>query len=407
MVIAAAVFIFKYAVNAPVVDEWDLTHVVLGGMTLGEWTFTRLNEHLFIPANAAWYVIMKGSGLEFRAGMIVNLIAHVGATIILLRTAHRLRGRSSIADLVLPALLLNWGHAYNLLMSYQIAFGLFAIFAAVMLWVIATAEVGREGHTANRASLALLLLMLNGGMGIALVPMLTLWIAVLAWRAKTALPFVLLAMALVYTAFALLGAPKVSATPTESLPLERVAWCVVQYLGMGTGLWYDGPHWPRNGRIIAAVYIAVAIALTVAMLRRRDGGRSAGFLAFLLGHFAIALGIALSRGGGIAERYVTISAVGAAAAYLALVSLGPWPRWVTLAAAAFAMMLFAANVSPGSKYGHAHRSLYRDFERDLRDGMTAAELCDKYAKRLRVGSNLIPAIERLKTHGIREFGDAK
>ncbi len=401
--LAALAYILRFSVNAPVVDEWDLTHVVLGGMTFTEWSFTRLNEHLFIPANAIWYGVMKLSGLDFRAGMIVNLLLHTSAAIILMRAARHLRGRNTLADLILPAALLHWGHAYNLLMSYQIAFGFFALSAAVMLDAIASAEAGQERRTAIRASLALLLLMLSGGMGIAFVPVLGLWIVVLAWRSRSVWPFCILALAGVYTAYALLAAPKVSATPTDAIPLGRLLWCMAQYLGIGTGLWYDGPHWTRNGIIIASAYLLVTMILAVVTLRRRDGGRTAGFLCFLLGHFAIALGIAVSRGGGIAERYVTISAIGVAAAYLGLVSC--WPDWARHVGIVLAVALFAINVGPGQRYGHGHRALYRHLERDLRSGMPAEALVAKYAKALRVGDNLMPALLRLKTHHIREFND--
>ena len=403
---AALGYILRFSVNAPVVDEWDLTHVLLGGMTLWDWSFTRLNEHLFIPANAVFYLLHKVSGLDFRVGTIANLLAHTAAAIILLRTARRLRGRTSLADLILSAALLHWGHAYNLLMSYQLAFGLFAVSAAIMLWVIATAEPEMEGRTATRGSFALLLLMLNGGMGIAFVPALAVWIGVLAWKAKRILPFALLALAGMYAAIALFGATKASATPNETIPLGRLAWCVVQYLGIGSGLWYDGPHWPRNGIIIAAGYAIILGCLVIATLRRRDGGRSAGFLLFLLGHFAVAGGIAVSRGGGLAERYVTISAIGIVAAYLGALSCGPPTAWLKWLGLAVAIALFTANIAPGEHYGYDLRSLYRRLERDLRAGVPIGFLRDKYQTLLRVGDNLEPALERLRTHKIREFTDA-
>lgn len=405
---AALSFVLRFAANGPVVDEWDLTQVVLGGMTLSEWTFTRLNEHLFIPANALWYMTMTVSGLNFRAGMIINLLLHLTASIMLLAAARRIRGTTSLLDLAFPAAMLHWGHAYNLLMSYQLAFGLFALSASAMLWVIATAKPGHERRTALRGSLVLLVLMLNGGMGIAFVPPLTIWILVLAWRARALGPVAFVLLAAGYTLWALLSAPDVAAAPKGPLPIGQLAWCVVQYLGMGLGLWYDGPHWPRNGLVLTSAFLVMAIGLMVACIRLSDGGRSAGLLAFLAGHLAVAAGIAYSRGGGIAERYVTISAVGLCGLLLAGIHLMPrLPRIVTAIFGALIMLLILVNASAGERYGQTHRAIYRSFERDLREGMPARYLCDKYQTLLRVGDNLIPALERLKTSPIPLYGNLK
>jgi hypothetical protein len=141
----------------------------------------------------------------------------------------------------------------------------------------------------------------------------------------------------------------------------------------------------------------------VSTIRRHDGGRSAGFLLFLLGHFAVAGGIAVSRGGGLAERYVTISAIGVAAAYLGWLSCASVPKWLGLS---LAVVLFTANIGPGQHYGHDHRSLYRGLESDLRGGMPIGFLRDKYQTLLRVGENLEPALERLRSHRVREFAHA-
>src|SRR5262245_46362048 len=93
IVVAALVYILRFAVNAPVVDEWDLTFAVFN-MSLWDWSFTRLNEHLFITANAAFWLLHKASGLDFRAGMIANLLAHTLASLILINAAKRMQGRS-------------------------------------------------------------------------------------------------------------------------------------------------------------------------------------------------------------------------------------------------------------------------------------------------------------------------
>lgn len=427
---AALGYILRFSVNDPFVDEWDLTQVILGGMTLSEWTFTRLNEHYFISGNAIWYVTMKASGLDFRAGMFVNLLLHLTASIVLMRSARRIRGWSSLADLAFPAVLLHWGHAYNLLMSYQIVFGCFTLSAAVMLWVVSTAVAGLEIRTAKRGVTALLVLMINGGMGLAFVPPLVIWIAILLLRRPVAptrtvtdaspvepddaragtrhllsrIPFAIsgLVLALTYTAYVLLGSPRVSAAPSEALSLTRVAWCTAQYFGIGTGLWIDGPHWPRNCTIVACIFAVLMIVLTSVTWRRCDGGRGAGFLFFLTGHFAVAIGIAVSRGGGLAERYVTISAVGVASALLAMLVL--WDgRFTRRLLVAVAILSVASNFAPGESFGHRHRSLYRNFDKDLQAGMPIGFLRDKYQSRLRVGENLEPAIERLKVHHVRQF----
>jgi hypothetical protein len=173
---------------------------------------------------------------------------------------------------------------------------------------------------------------------------------------------------------------------------------------MGTGLWYDGPHWPRNGIIIGAFTAVLGIISVIQSCIRRDGGRSAGMMMLFAAHGAVALGIAVSRGGGLAERYVTLSALGAVFAYLIIANTN-WA--VSRIASVSAIILFTINIAPGMDYGHRHRNLDKALHQDLQRGMPAEYLKDKYAVQLRVGDNLVPALQRLHDHGIRQFANLK
>lgn len=417
LVLAAAAggYVARFSANAPVVDEWELTFPLLGGQDPWAWTFSRLNEHLYVPANLAFVALHKLTGLDFRAGMAATVAALTAAAALAAAAARRVRGRSHVADVFIPAVLLHWGHQYNLLMGYQLAFGLFALAGAALLWVAAAAEPGREFRTGVRAGLLLLFVMLNGGMGVAFVPAVAGWVAYLAgrvWRTagprRAAVVLLPLVPATAYTAYALLTTPQTPAGSGPTPPPGQFTLAVLQYLGMGLGSWFPDANLHVAGPAVGAAFLAAAGLLAAAAGRDDNRPRAVGLLAVLGGHLAVAVGIAAVRGGAAVDRYVTISAVGVLAAYLAAVAYGPaLPRrlGVVLGLAA-ATAVVAANFGPGQRFGLIHRMYYRGFEADLKAGMPVDFLADKYRAPFLVDERFAADIERLRVNHVRYFAAA-
>ena len=415
---AAAGYVLRFSVNAPVVDEWDLTFPLLGGEDPWRWVFSRLNEHRYPAANAAFVVLHKLTGLDFRAGMFATVAVLTAAAVLIAAAARRVRGRAHPADVLIPAVLLHWGHQYNLLMGYQLAFGLFVLAAAVLLRVVAAAEPGAEARTGTRAGLVLLFLMLNGGMGVAFVPPVAGWVAYLAWRVARAggpgarwraagvlLPLVPAAW---YAADTLLGTPKTDALPAATPPPGQFALAVAQYLGMGLGTWFPKVNLLAAGPAVGAAFLAAAGVLVAAVRRGDDRPRAVGLMAVLGGHLAVAVGIAAARGGAAVDRYATISAVGVLAAYLALVAYGPRlsrRTGVALGLAAAAAVA-AANAGQGYRFGLIHRMYYRAFAADLKAGMPVDFLADKYRVPFLVNERFAGNIDRLRVNRVRGFAAA-
>jgi hypothetical protein len=412
---AAGGYVARFSENAPVVDEWELTFPLLGGQDPWARAFSRLNEHLDIPGNLAYVALHKLTDLDFRAGLAATVATLTAAAVLVAAAARRIRGRSHVADVFIPAVLLHWGHQYNnLLMGYQLVFALFALAGAALLWVSATAEVGREFRTGVRAGLVLRFVMLNGGMGLSFVPVIAGWVIYLVGRVRRtggtrrALVVLLpLVPAAAYTAYVLLTTPRTSASgPTP--PPGQFALAILQYLGMGLGSWFPQANLHVAGPLVGAAYLAVAAGLVAAVARNDNRPRAVGLLAVLGGHLAVAVGIAAVRGGAAVDRYVTISAVGVLATYLASVACGPAlpPRLGAVLALTAATAIVVANLGPGERFGLIHRTYYRGFGADLKAGMPVEFLADKYRAPFLVDERFAADIERLRVSRVRYFAAA-
>ena len=96
--------------------------------------------------------------------------------------ARQLRGRTTLADIGFPVLLLHAGHTENILMGYQIAFTFTVCFLGVFALLAARSGEMRPDRAAWRGALLLLPIAMGGWLGLVFVPPLALWVAWQWWR---------------------------------------------------------------------------------------------------------------------------------------------------------------------------------------------------------------------------------
>jgi hypothetical protein len=325
---AAVGFVAAFGSNCPHSDEWYLMAEVLRPDFSWAWVTAHHNEHRYVLAKSLWYASLRLTDFDFRAGMFATL-AFVGAAVALLLAAVR-RGGWSVADVLIPAVLLHWGHWFAWLMSYQMAFSAVVFCAAGFAWAV-TLEC--EKRAAGFASAFLALAVLNGGFGVGWGGPMALWVGWVAWRRRSVGLAVVPLLAAAHLAFVLLTTPA---------PVSRHArpdaagflTAAVGYLGLGFG-----PAGLEGSAGLRAVLAAAAVLLPVAgllaagraiLVRPEERVRAAGLVAGLVGHLAVAGSVAWYRGEGLGERFVTPSAVGLAVAWLAVRRHARPPRGVTV-----------------------------------------------------------------------------
>jgi hypothetical protein len=336
-----------------------------------------------------YLAVFHAAGGDLRPGEVVSALLHGLAAGGFVAAAARLRGRASLGDVLLPALLLHWGHWYNWLMAYQLAFALFLLAAAWLVWLMP----GRSGWVLA----AVALVGLGGGMGVGCLPPLALWLLVRGgprWVPAVGLPLIV-----VYFAWALDGVdPTGDARPAAGL---AVPGAVARFLATAVGLGTDRPVLgERVGFGLAALLTAAAGLLVWKARTPADRPVAVGLLALLAGIGLMAVGVATRRNDPGAIRYAGPAAFGLIVAWLAAARFLPANRWLPVVGVAAAVGVSAANLAPGWRAGGLTRMNVRDGEAAVRAGLPPRFLADRIGD---PSGRLATNLDDLRQLGYRRF----
>ncbi len=383
--IAAVAYVARFATNCPVGDEWQLLAEIFrgGGGFPWSWIAAHHNEHRYILAKFVWYGSLALSNFDFRAGMFVTVGLLAASAGLLLAALRHLGVRRGPADLLVPALLLHWGHWFGWLMGYQIAFTAVVLCAAGFAWAVSQAAESPR-RAAWLASAFALLMPLNGGFGIGWSGPMCAWLVYAAWRLRSPALLVVPALAAGYLAFVVFTTPPPIASQAKPDAATFVESCVM-YLATGFGPIAFGP-WGAGRIVASALALGLFAAATLGTLRAlRDPAerlRAAGLLAAILGHLAVTVSIAMYRGTAQGTRFITPSAVGLLIAWLALRRYVPMSgRAFTIAAVLCAVAIFAINVRDAYREGLRLRSGQKAFLADVEKQTPALYLAGKFGGR--------------------------
>jgi hypothetical protein len=366
-----------YGSNVPRQDDWFLVPAMTGNQPVTPaYLWSLHNEHRLPLPRLVQLSLYTLTGNDFRAPMYFNvaLLGIVAAGLIY--ASSRLRGQPLPVDAFFPLVLLNWGHADNLLWSWQVGFVLPTALASAFLTAIVLSPVRLNGRWAALAGVCLLLLPLCGANGLLLVPALALWMVIIGVAQlrsdHSSVRRVGAAMAL--TALAALGlialylvgyhGPRMYERPDllHCLPTS------LQFLSASFGM-VDVHWWPAWAAGCLAAFAAAVLA-GAAVWRRQPEHRAPvlGLWLFLAAVISLALGLAWGRAGcpgamGLAERYVTLAAPGLCAVFLLFVLCGGRAgRWgqATLFLATAAMLYL--NTRGGLQLARALNGLNHQFQ---------------------------------------------
>src|SRR4051812_23488472 len=103
------VFMIRYAQPGPIIDEWEFIPAITGEEPFWPWLWKLHNEHRFPLPRLIWYPITVATQ-DFSAGTYVTWLGISLATLLLIHTSCKLRGRLDYADAFFPLSLLHLGH---------------------------------------------------------------------------------------------------------------------------------------------------------------------------------------------------------------------------------------------------------------------------------------------------------
>ena len=183
MLLIVLVCFIKYARNIPFSEDWLLVPPLTGHESnLFSWTWSQHNEHRIPLPRLILFSLLKGTGGDFRSGMLLNIGVLAALSAALMYGARRVRGRTSFLDVIFPIGLLHLGNWENLFWGWQFTQVLPTALLCIILVALVLDPNLAMPRSAVVACLCLVLLPLSGANGLLAAPFLALWVGYTGWR---------------------------------------------------------------------------------------------------------------------------------------------------------------------------------------------------------------------------------
>jgi hypothetical protein len=402
------IYVNRYALSTPFVDEWAFVPVLFGDEPRGPWLWAWHNEHRFPLPRVVYLAAFFATG-ELRAACFLNF---VGISLIaagMMRLARFLRGRSAYADVAFPLLLMHTGQGENLYMGYQLCFLLVTALAGAFLAAVLTTRPDNHFRRGLQAGLIGLALLTCGAGGLVYGGAATAWMAVLAVRGtmspvRRGLLILVGCLTPLYAIQYVDGYRRPSHHP-ESAGVVESARIGLQAQAMAFGPAATG-SWPVSGVAVAGAGLFVT-GLLARRLLGPDWARSLGMLGVVVASAAVAFGIGWGRSGfwddmGFAWRYGWLTVPAVLAGYFALMTQRG--RLATVGPLVLALVgahLVVVNEVSGFRDGEkAVRPLETAWAADVRAGVPADELADRHYPSYSAGGRamIAAAVRTMRAH---------
>jgi hypothetical protein len=411
MFVVGLVFITRYALTIPFVDEWEFVPELFGERSAGPWLWELHNEHRFPLPRVLYLGLFRLTG-DLRSGCYVSFIGISLCAAGLVRLARSVRGRASVTDAVFPLMLMHTGQGENLYMGYQMCFMLVTVLAVTLLAVIVRSmkDEGRSHFGMGLVATVLGFLLLTcGAAGLCYGVAAAAFVLLLAivgrmkmWQ-RSALSG-LAAITPVYIVLYFQGYHRPSHHPESAGVFESVR------IGMEAQAMAFGPaatgFWPFVGIGILIAGIWVVALLTQKIIDNRRALASLGLLLFIGAGAAVAFGIGWGRSGfhddmGFAWRYGWLTFPPIAASYFTwLLWGGRVSQYGSTGLLAVALIFGPVNTISGFRDAEIKlRPFEVAWEADVRAGMTADEVVARHFPKEP------PALQRLMADDLQLMRD--
>jgi hypothetical protein len=409
MLLAGLAYVAWYGSNVPSWDEWDMVPTFTGEQPVTwSWLWSQHSEHRIPVPRLVMLALNRPLGCDFRICMYFNVALMGALALVAVFVARRVRGRVRYADAFLPLVLLNGSHGVNFLWGWEVCFFVPTFLAVVVLLVMVRSGPRLTPTATAIAAVCLALLVGCEAHGVALVPLLALWLGFagwLAWRSRApgARRDGLVLLGLASVALLLVGLYFVGYEPVPHHPSYRGLRATVRIglkfltLGLGTA---PLEWWPWSGLVVLGVLgLSTTVLAAVVWQRPAERLRALGLLLFLgaLAVLAAALGVGRDRAD---PRYVILAVPAWCGVYFAWELYGPWRtgRLATLGLFAVACLALWPNSRFGLNYARDLRSRLGSWERDMADGVPAYALVHRYGADLhidqKVPTDYMPLLRR-------------
>jgi hypothetical protein len=390
MSVALLAYVYCFGRNMPYQDDWELVPVLSGATPFSlDWLTLQDLEHRYVLGKSLLYLTWHASGGDFRSSMWVSDLLLIVAAYAYMRVARRIRGSASFSDAFFPLLLLNWGLYESLIFFVQLWFVLPVVIFSVVVFSIVT-DAWRSYPGAVVLCVCVLLLPLNGAMGILLTPALLAWLAYAAWmQRRLAIGWPLVIAGVFSAMFAGLYFWHYQSPPAIPKALHTLlgpirAALEVLCVSLGTP---GSDLWPGLAFVIAAACGATGLwLLALALSRREERLRAAGLLACLAAMGLLALGIGYGRNGiglgsGFSSRYSLLIAPALCLVFLAATLYGGRirARLVEMTLFVAACVIFVANTRSGLDYAHYRDAPADALLADVAAGVPPSAIGQRYA----------------------------
>jgi hypothetical protein len=394
--VAAIAFVARYGRDVPFWDEWDFVPELVGDRQAGLGSLWALhNEHrlplALLVMLASWRFDL---GHRFVMFATVGLLAALAVALV--AAARKIRGRLAYTDAALAVLVLQWGHYENLIFAMQFFFVAATALACGVVVIVARDDWrGRAGQVAALAVM-LVLLPLNGAMGVAYAVPLVGWAVVAAvdrWRATDAVArrdAVLLfggaAAATLVVALYFVGFERKTWHP-ESPGLAASVSTSLEVIGMAIGP-KARDLWPWAGAGVAGLAgIGGLHAIAAWYVASHERLRALGLLLSLAAFVGLAVVIGLARaslgaGAGSSARYMILAAPVVCVAYLAILAYAPPRRrsFVCACVATAVAVLLVSNYQEGRVYGEQRAMRADALAADAKRGLPSSALAMRHGE---------------------------
>jgi hypothetical protein len=418
----------------PLYDEWFFIEQPFSI----EWFWQQHAEYRVPLAKFLYQGVIRLTNYDFRFGNFLNVLAVGTLAFLMIRTARKLRGSTSLTDAFFPLALLNVGQGHNFINFWHMNHLLPPFGCIVLLTIIA--RKGDDPDTKDLVLLALVLMALPlcGPGGLLFVLATSLWLAILGiqrWNTRESararqvyFPLGVAIVGVALTAFYLWGLeydpnrgggvenphPGLGTTSLQralsvfGASLGPAAYEERRFLGSPIRPVYAfGPAlWLLIG--ITAVWLAVAW-----WRRPEERMRIMGLFLFLGAGGALMLMVSWARA-GIVEQYIfqhgqflIYSMLALSCVYLAwqLVATPNWARFVQGTMLLAVYLFLPSNVDIGFGTFASIHEQSRSFEDDVRAGVSISELAQGHEAPLVGGDPPAPemmadAIRALKRAGV-------
>jgi hypothetical protein len=378
MTAAAFLFIRHYARNIPYHDDFAFVAPMTGHQPLTlSWLWQQHNEHRPAVSRLIMAVMYRLLPGDFRLAMYLNAALLSSAAAGMLYLARRLRGSTSLLDIVLPLAVLTIGQAETLLIGFAMNLMLTSWIACALIGLAATSGGQPSRWLILKLGLLLVLLPLCGGSGIVMLPPLLLWLVHRIWlcgrgqradRIGGTIGAGLLILCLIVVGLYLYG----YASPAHHLraPSRAIAaLTALQYLSL-TVCPSTHDYWQLAGVVTLCLLSATLLVAGWITLRSdRDRPRAFALAMVVMGMVLPAVAIGYSRsfmwpGGGLANRYITTTAPLVCGLYVAWLALGtPRSRLaVHLVLVGLVLLDTPASFRAGIEFGRGRLEIFRPIE---------------------------------------------